>query len=245
MKRPDNISSLDWQLLQKKYKNLEQIVKKINNGYPIQYLIGDVDFYGYIIKVNPSVLIPRFETETLVEKTCSYINKLKLENSSLLEIGTGSGCISVALKSEIPKLEVTAFDNNKKALVLARSNAKINKVSINFIYKDLFKYNLINDYDIIVSNPPYIPYDKNLHDNLKYEPKEAIFVSQDNPLIYYEEIFKIGIKSLNKKHLIALEIDEDMGPSLKKLAKEYYPNDKIVLEKDLNKKNRYLFIYSE
>ena len=73
MKRPDNISSLDWQLLQKKYKNLEPIVKKINNGYPIQYLIGDVDFYGYIIKVNPSVLIPRFETETLVEKTCSYI----------------------------------------------------------------------------------------------------------------------------------------------------------------------------
>ena len=130
-----------YQLLQKKYRNLEPIVNKINNNYPIQYLIGNVDFYGYTIKVNEDVLIPRFETETLVEKTIDLINKLKLEKASVLDVGTGSGCISIALKCEIPTLEITAIDKSRKALNIARKNAKFNKVKINFICKDLFTTN--------------------------------------------------------------------------------------------------------
>lgn len=244
MKRPSNINLSDWQLLQKKYRNLEPIVNKINNHYPIQYLIGNVDFYGYTIKVNEDVLIPRFETETLVEKTLNFIKKLNLENSSLLDIGTGSGCISVALKCEMPSLEITAIDKSRKALMLARKNAKFNRVKINFICKDLFKYNLVNDYDIIVSNPPYIEENSDVSPEVKYEPREAIFVSNDNPLIYYEEVLKVALKALNKKHLIAFEIDEDHAEDLKKLVKKYFKSDKIRIEKDLSDKDRYMFIYS-
>lgn len=244
MKRPSNINLSDWQLLQKKYRNLEPIVNKINNHYPIQYLIGNVDFYGYTIKVNEDVLIPRFETETLVEKTLNFIKKLNLENSSLLDIGTGSGCISVALKCEMPSLEITAIDKSRKALMLARKNAKFNRVKINFICKDLFKYNLVNDYDIIVSNPPYIEENSDVSPEVKYEPREAIFVSNDNPLIYYEEVLKVALKALNKKHLIAFEIDEDHAEDLKKLVKKYFKSDKIRIEKDLSDKYRYMFIYS-
>lgn len=244
MKRPSNINLSDWQLLQKKYRNLEPIVNKINNHYPIQYLIGNVDFYGYTIKVNEDVLIPRFETETLVEKTLNLIKKLNLENSSLLDIGTGSGCISVALKCEMPSLEITAIDKSRKALMLARKNAKFNRVKINFICKDLFKYNLVNDYDIIVSNPPYIEENSDVSPEVKYEPREAIFVSNDNPLIYYEEVLKVALKALNKKHLIAFEIDEDHAEDLKKLVKKYFKSDKIRIEKDLSDKDRYMFIYS-
>lgn len=244
MKRPSNINLSDWQLLQKKYRNLEPIVNKINNHYPIQYLIGNVDFYGYTIKVNENVLIPRFETETLVEKTLNLIKKLNLENSSLLDIGTGSGCISVALKCEMPSLEITAIDKSRKALMLARKNAKFNRVKINFICKDLFKYNLVNDYDIIVSNPPYIEENSDVSPEVKYEPREAIFVSNDNPLIYYEEVLKVALKALNKKHLIAFEIDEDHADDLKKLVKKYFKSDKIRIEKDLSDKDRYMFIYS-
>lgn len=243
MKRPDNISIMDWQLLQKKYNNLSLIIDKINEGYPIQYLIGNVDFYGYTIKINPNVLIPRFETETLVEKTLNYIKKLNMEEASLLEIGTGSGCISVALKCEMPKLEITAIDNSRKALVVAKENAKFNKVKINFIYKDLFNFNLINNYDIIISNPPYIPVNSNVDIKTKYEPYNAIFV-EGNPLKYYEEILNISKRILNDKHLISFEIDEDYGTEMVKLAKRFYPKDNISLEKDLTGKDRYIFIFT-
>ena len=244
MKRPKNITKQDWILLENKYINLEPIVEKINNGYPVQYLIGNVDFYGYKILVNPRVLIPRFETETLVEKTIKHIKDLKLNKASLLEIGTGSGCISIALKKEIKSLEITAMDKSRKALKVAKKNGKLNKVNINFIKKDLFNYNLINKYDVIVSNPPYITKGDKVSINTKYEPEMAIYVNND-PLEFYKKIFEIGLTSLNPKSLIALEIDENEGPNLKKLAKEYYPKAKILLNKDLAGKDRYLFIINE
>lgn len=244
MNRPQNISKKDFQLLQEKYSNLDDVINKINNGYPIQYLIGNVDFYGYLIKVNPNVLIPRFETEGLVEKTIDYIKKMDLCNASVLDIGTGSGCISIVLKKELPSLEVTAIDKSRLAIRTAKNNGKLNKVDINFISKDLFKFNLVNNYDVIISNPPYISPGDKVSDELKYEPYNAIYVL-GNPLKYYEEIFKIGNKVLNKKYLIALEIDEDQGKNLKRLAKKYYSNAKIILDKDLAGKDRYLFIINE
>jgi len=244
MNRPKNISKLDWQLLEQKYNNLEDIVERINNGYPIQYLIGNVDFYGNLIKVNPNVLIPRFETETLVEKTISYLKNLKLENASLLDIGTGSGCISIALKKKIETLEVTAIDTSFKALQLAKKNTKLNKVKINFIRKDIFKFNLVNNYDCIISNPPYLTIGDDVDEKTKYEPQQALYVKYE-PLEYYDQIFKVAQKHLNKKGLIALEIDEAQGKNLKKLVKEYYPKAKIKLEKDLVGKDRYMFIITE
>ncbi len=239
-----NISKLDYELLSKKYKNLDKVLKKIESGYPVQYLIGNVDFYGYKIKVTPSVLIPRFETETLVEKTIDYINKLGLNKGKIIDIGTGSGCISIALKKEINSLDVTAIDNSLKALRVAKYNAKLNNANINFKFKNLFKYNLKDKFDIIISNPPYITYGDNVSLNTKYEPYNAIYVDKD-PLKYYEEIFKIGLNSLNQKYLIALEIDEEQGDNLVKLSKMYYPNSKISLEKDLTDRDRYLFIINE
>jgi release factor glutamine methyltransferase len=244
MKKPKNITKNDWQLLQSKYKNLDKVVKKINNNYPVQYLIGNVDFYGNIIKVNPSVLIPRFETESLVENTIQYIKKLNLENASLLDIGTGSGCISIALKKENSSLEVTAIDNSFRAIQTAKRNARLNKVKINFILKDLFKYDLVNNYDVIISNPPYLTRGDIVDVKTMYEPQKALYV-KNNPLEFYEEIFKIGQNHLNKKGLIALEIDEEQGKNLKIMAKEFFPKSKIKVLKDLAGKDRFMFIEND
>lgn len=240
----NNLNEKDLKLLKEKYVDIEPVINKIKNNYPIQYLIGNVDFYGKKIFVNKNVLIPRFETETLVEKTLHYINKLNLNKGSLLEIGTGSGCISIIIKSEIPNVEITAIDISRKALSLAKKNAKINKVKINFIQKDLFKFNLINNYDVLISNPPYIKLGDEIDPKTKYEPKIAIYADETG-LIYYKKIFKIGKEFLYKKFLIALEIEESLGQELKTIAKEYFPNSKIKIEKDLAGKDRYLFIYSE
>jgi len=244
MKKPDSITKNDWLLLQKKYRNLESVIKKLEKNYPVQYLIGHVEFYGLKLFVNESVLIPRFETEYLVEKTLEYINKLNLEEKSVLDIGTGSGCIGIALKNQIPSLSITAIDISRKALRIAKRNAKYHKTKINFINKSLFKYNLINKYDILISNPPYIKKGEQIDPQTLYEPDIAIYTGKDG-LKYYEQIFNIAKKSLNKKHLIALEIGENQATILKKLAKDYFPNDKIIIEKDLPGKNRYLFSYSE
>ena len=243
--KPENISNLDWNLLCQKYDNLEEVIAKIDEGYPIAYLIGDVSFYGYPFKVNENVLIPRFETETLIEKTIKLIKSLNLENSNLIDLGTGSGVIAITLKKEIPSLNITAIDKSKEALKVAIENSKLNKVNVDFQNQDIFNYELSENISIVISNPPYIEEDSNYNQNVLYEPKEAIFVSNINPLIYYEQILKIAKEQINKKHLIAFEIDEDHKEDMHKLCKKYFPSDNIVIEKDLAGKNRYAFIYSE
>lgn len=243
--KPENISNLDWNLLCQKYDNLEEVIAKIDEGYPIAYLIGDVSFYGYPFKVNQNVLIPRFETETLIEKTIKLIKSLNLENSNLIDLGTGSGVIAITLKKEIPSLNITAIDKSKEALKVAIENSKLNKVNVDFQNQDIFNYELPENISIVISNPPYIEEDSNYNQNVLYEPKEAIFVCNINPLIYYEQILKIAKEQINKKHLIAFEIDEDHKEDMHKLCKKYFPSDNIVIEKDLAGKNRYAFIYSE
>lgn len=243
--KPENISNLDWNLLCQKYDNLEEVIAKIDEGYPIAYLIGDVSFYGYPFKVNENVLIPRFETETLIEKTIKLIKSLNLENSNLIDLGTGSGVIAITLKKEIPSLNITAIDKSKEALKVAIENSKLNKVNVDFQNQDIFNYKLPENISIVISNPPYIEEDSNYNQNVLYEPKEAIFVSNINPLIYYEQILKIAKEQITKKHLIAFEIDEDHKEDMHKLCKKYFPSDNIVIEKDLAGKNRYAFIYSE
>lgn len=243
--KPENISNLDWNLLCQKYDNLEEVIAKIDEGYPIAYLIGDVSFYGYPFKVNENVLIPRFETETLIEKTIKLIKILNLENSNLIDLGTGSGVIAITLKKEIPSLNITAIDKSKEALKVAIENSKLNNVNVDFQNQDIFNYELPENISIVISNPPYIEENSNYSQNVLYEPKEAIFVSNINPLIYYEQILKIAKKQITKKHLIAFEIDEDHKEDMHKLCKKYFPSDNIVIEKDLAGKNRYAFIYSE
>ena len=243
--KPENISNLDWNLLCQKYDNLEEVIAKIDEGYPIAYLIGDVSFYGDPFKVNENVLIPRFETETLIEKTIKLIKSLDLENSNLIDLGTGSGVIAITLKKEIPSLNITAIDKSKEALKVAIENSKLNNVNIDFQNQDIFNYKLPENISIVISNPPYIEEDSNYNQNVLYEPKESIFVSNTNPLIYYEQILKMAKEQITKKHLIAFEIDEDHKEDMHKLCKKYFPSDNIVIEKDLAGKNRYAFIYSE
>lgn len=243
--KPENISNLDWNLLCQKYDNLEEVIAKVDEGYPIAYLIGDVSFYGYPFKVNENVLIPRFETETLIEKTIKLIKSLNLENSNLIDLGTGSGVIAITLKKEISSLNITAIDKSKEALKVAIDNSKLNNVNVDFQNQDIFNYELPENISIVISNPPYIEEDSNYNQNVLYEPKEAIFVSNTNPLVYYEQILKMAKEKITKKHLIAFEIDEDHKEDMHKLCKKYFPSDNIVIEKDLAGKNRYAFIYSE
>lgn len=242
--KPDYLTDNDWKLLQKKYKNLKPIIKKLNNNYPIQYLIGNVNFYGYEIKVNKNVLIPRFETEGLIENTIKYIKKYHLEKSNVLDIGTGSGCISIVLKKEIPTLNITAIDKSFMALRVAKKNIRNNKVNINLIRCNIFKYKPINKYDIIISNPPYIAFDEVIDEKCKYEPSDALYADH-NGLIFYEYIIEKSKSYTNDKSILAFEIGYKQGKYLKEYAKKVYSQAKISVLKDLSNRDRYLFIINE
>lgn len=242
--KPDYLTSNDWELLTKKYKNMHRVMKKLNKDYPVQYLIGNVNFYGYPILVKKGVLIPRFETETLVEKTIQYIKKYNLESSSVLEIGTGTGCISITLKKELPGLNITSIDKSKKALRIAKKNIRINKTEINLIKQDIFKYKPVNKYSILISNPPYIGENEIIDSKCRYEPKMALYAKNDG-LVFYEFIIKNSKNYMTNPCILAFEIGYKQGEYLSKYAKKHYPTAKITVEKDLAKKDRYLFIISE
>ena len=220
---------------------LEDGIKRLNNGEPVQYIVGNVDFYGYKINVNKNVLIPRFETEELVFKTINLIKKNLNENIKVLDIGTGSGCISIALKKEIPGLDITAVDISEDALVVAKNNALENNCEINFIKSDLFN-NIGDKYDLIISNPPYISYDEQIMDIVnKNEPHLALY-AKNNGLYFYEEIIKNSSNYLNDKNIIAFEIGYLQANEIKKMAHKYYPNSNIIIEKDMQEKDRFVFI---
>ena len=152
----------------------QECLQKIEAGIPIQYIIGNVDFYGNIIKVNESVLIPRFETELLVDKTIHKINQIfKNQKIDIIDLGTGSGCIAITLKKEINS-NVDALDISIDAIKVAKDNAKDNNVEINFINQDMSTYKE-KKYDVIISNPPYIKYDEEIMNLVKdNEPHLAL-----------------------------------------------------------------------
>lgn len=220
---------------------LEDGIKRLNNGEPVQYIVGNVDFYGYKINVNKNVLIPRFETEELVFKTINLIKKNLNENIKVLDIGTGSGCISISLKKEIPGLDITAVDISEDALVVAKNNALENNCEINFIKSDLFN-NIDDKYDLIISNPPYISYDEQIMDIVKKNEPHLALYAKNNGLYFYEEIIKNSSNYLNDKNIIAFEIGYLQANEIKKMAHKYYPNANIIIEKDIQEKDRFVFI---
>lgn len=220
---------------------LEDGIKRLNNGEPVQYIVGNVDFYGYKINVNKNVLIPRFETEELVFKTINLIKKNLNENIKVLDIGTGSGCISIALKKEIPGLDITAVDISEDALLVAKNNALENNCEINFIKSDLFN-NIDDKYDLIISNPPYISYDEQIMDIVKKNEPHLALYAKNNGLYFYEEIIKNSSNYLNDKNIIAFEIGYLQANEIKKMAHKYYPNSNIIIEKDMQEKDRFVFI---
>ena len=220
---------------------LEDGIKRLNNGEPVQYIVGNVDFYGYKIIVNKNVLIPRFETEELIFKTINLIKKNLNENIKVLDIGTGSGCISIALKKEIPGLDITAVDISEDALVVAKNNALENNCEINFIKSDLFN-NIDDKYDLIISNPPYISYDEQIMDIVKKNEPHLALYAKNNGLYFYEEIIKNSSNYLNDKNIIAFEIGYLQANEITKMAHKYYPNLNIIIEKDMQEKDRFVFI---
>ena len=223
---------------EKKFKKLQK------KHYPLQYIIGDTNFYGYKIKVNKHVLIPRFETEELVEKTIELIKKYKLKDIDILELGTGSGCISIALANEIEIKAIDALDISKKALKLAKENAENNNVDINFIKKDMTKFIPTKKYDIIISNPPYLNKYDEVDIGIKYEPKKALFAN-DNGNYFYKEILKRYKPFLKDKFIIAFETGINTKKELESFAKTLYPESKLIFENDLQNKERFMFIINE
>lgn len=225
--------------------NLEEAIKRLEAGEPVQYIVGDVDFYGNIIKVNKNVLIPRRETEELVEKTIEYIKKLfPNQNISMLDIGTGSGCIPITLKKHFPNSNVSAVDISEDALKVAVDNSLSNNVNINFIQSNLFE-NVSGKYHCIISNPPYIKEDEEIMDIVKNnEPHLALYAPNEG-LYFYEEILKEANKYLEDKFIIAFEIGETQGQDILAIAGKYFPTSKLLLEKDLQHLDRFVFIINE
>lgn len=231
----------DLEYLKKYYKgNIDDAIKRLNNGEPVQYIVGNVDFYGNLIEVNKNVLIPRFETEELVERTLKLISHKK-RLLRIADLGTGSGCIAITLKKALPNSIVDAVDISEQALQTAKNNAILNHAKINFYLGDMLNP-LNGKYDVIISNPPYLDYNEPIMDKVRNnEPAKALF-AKDNGLFYYEEILKNVSAYLNDDYIIAFEIGYQQGLSLQKLCQKYLPSASVSVEKDLQGKDRFVFI---
>lgn len=235
------INELDKKELIKLNKWNKLTMSLLEKDYPVQYIIGYVDFYGLKINVNEFTLIPRYETEYLIELTLKEIKKMNLANPKILDLCTGSGAIGLTLKSLLPSSEVTLSDISKDALMVANKNKNELNLDVNIIESDLFK-NIPGKFDVIISNPPYVMTNEILPKDVLYEPHLALY-SGPKGIDHIEEIFK-NIKShLNNKYLIALEINEKSEPDITNLIKTHFEkkiNYKFM--KDLAGKTRYLFI---
>ena len=217
-------------------KRIQEIILDLKAQIPIQYILGFSDFFGMKFKVNKNTLIPRPETEELV----SWIIEDNInQKKSYLDIGTGSGCIIISLSKKLHG-SFSAIDISKKALNVAKENAKSNDSKVNFHIKDLFDTDLnMNKYDIIVSNPPYVLEEEKhmIAGNVLNEPHLALFVDSQNPLIFYERITDIARQHLNKEGSLYFEINENYSAQIISiLHKARFVN--IQLKKDINRKDR-------
>jgi release factor glutamine methyltransferase len=246
--RMDIVSRADETMSESMLLKFNFAVKDLKRHRPIQYILGETEFYGLKLKVDERALIPRPETEELVhliidncgDKMRSVPDEQKL---SILDIGTGSGCIPIALKKNIPAADVIALDVSTDALALAEENAKLNSVSLNFINADILDpatVSRLGTYDIIVSNPPYVLHSEksSMQPNvLDHEPHLALFVNNDDPLLFYRVIMDIANEKLKPGGKIYFEINEQQGEALKQLA-EAKGFTEITLVKDMSGKDR-------
>ena len=228
-----------------KYGLLNIALARLKKEEPIQYILGKTEFYGYPFKVNENTLIPRPETEELVEWILNEVKELDLENNkqklSILDIGTGTGCIPISLKNELPNAKVSAIDVSEEALKIANENALLNEAEITFIHQDILQTeSLPKQYDVIVSNPPYVRELEKIeikNNVLENEPHLALFVDNDNPLIFYKKIADLAIKSLTKNGVLFFEINQYLASeTIEMLKRKGFT--KVELRKDLFGNNR-------
>lgn len=234
----------DIEYLKKYYKgDINDAIKRLNMGEPVQYIVGDVDFYGNIIKVNKNVLIPRRETEELAEKVLKRIQVF--DKPVIADVGTGSGAIAITLAKKLNTL-VYASDISLKALEVAKENVAINKANVTFFEGDMLKPYIKNNIklDVIVSNPPYIKEDEKIEDIVKNNEPHLALYAKNNGLEFYDSILKNASYVLKDKYLIAFEIGMDQGRNIEALAKKYLSNSIVEIEKDLSGKDRFIFVYN-
>lgn len=214
-----NLRIDEWQ-----YHQLDEAVKRLQAGEPVQYVTGMSRFCDLLIKVSPAVLVPRPETEELVQRICASWPKEKPVR--IWDIGTGSGCIAIALAKQFPDAEVVAFDVSEAALHIARENAERNGAEVTFVHDDVLHAQSVffgQPVDLVVSNPPYVcdseraTMERNV---LDWEPATALFVPDDDPLRFYRQILALAKKQLNPKGQIWLEINERMGEAMLSACRE-------------------------
>lgn len=230
--------------LKKYYKgNINDAIKLLEEGKPVQYIVGNVDFYGYILDVNENVLIPRRETEELVEEV---IKRSKLFNNPvMIDVGTGSGAIAIALSKELD-YHVYASDISHKALEVANKNAIKTNANVTFFEGDMLKpyVNREIKVDIIVSNPPYIKEDEEIEDVVKNNEPSIALYAKNKGLEFYDSILKDAKYVVKGKFLIAFEIGVTQAEAIKELALKYLGEVTVEVKKDLSGKNRFIFVYN-
>ena len=223
-------------------EKLEDALVRLGAHEPIQYVTGKTEFFGILFRVNRSVLIPRPETEELVEWVLNDLQKSEAKAPRILDIGTGSGCIAIALAKNLPDATVTAVDISEDALTTAKKNAEDNKVKIDFLKLDVLKAkNLPALYDIIVSNPPYVREQEKeaMHYNvLNHEPTGALYVKNEDPLVFYEKITFLAKEALTVGGRLYFEVNQYLGEETKillmnnyfsaSLKKDIFGNDRML-----------------
>ena len=234
----------------KLYANLNQqvnpkVLENFNKGLklylekklPLQYIIKNQPFFGYDFYVDTNVLIPRYETEELVEHLIYYIED-KFKNAvKILDLGTGSGCIAITLDKELKNAIVTATDISEKALLVAKRNNQTLNASVRFLLGDLFEPLRGERFDIIVSNPPYIPIGEMIGETVKHEPEISLYGGADG-LYYYQRIIEEAKGYLTENGLLAFEHAYNTAKQIKELALQHFPNSKVIQHRDLSGRDR-------
>lgn len=225
----------EWYEFEAKKNLLLFHLMELKSGRPIQYILGETEFYGMKFFVNENVLIPRPETEELIEWIIK--DNSKNEYLRIFDIGTGSGCIPITLKKKLPNTEVYSTDISEEALDLAKVNAEYHHTDIHFIQADFlnFKFSQLNKFDIIVSNPPYIAENERAGMDggvTKYEPSQALFVPDNDPLIFYKRIIEFAQSKLKKSGRIYVEINQNLAEETKSLFEKHFRQ--VELKKDIS-----------
>jgi len=216
-------------------KKINNILNRLKNNEPIQYILNESKFYDLDFKLNSNVLIPRPETEELVKIALNHTF------NDVLDVGTGSGCIAITLAKKT-NANITGIDICKNAILTAKENSRINNVKVNFLKKNIFNYNPIKKFDLIISNPPYVLESEKIlikKNVIDHEPHTALFVNDNDPLIFYKKIISFGKKRLKNNGMILFEINEKKDQDIfNLLQKEGYFGIKIF--KDIFNKNRFV-----